>query len=710
MAKISTGVLLPGRPFPLGAHWDGKGINFALFSEHAEKIELCLFDKTGAHEIARHVLSGHSLSVWHGYLKGAEPGQLYGYRVYGPYTPRTGHRFNGHKLLIDPYAKALSGRLINHDANYAYKRSSALLDLSFDKRDNARYIPKSVVVDGNPTTPELSSHLYTPMSETIIYEMHVSGATRQHPRIKEGLRGTYLGLCSDEMLHYLQDLGVTAVELLPVFPFADEPHLVDKNLTNYWGYSPYAFFAPDPKYQSCHHFDEFSSMVKRFHEAGIEVILDVVYNHTGEGGALGPTISLRGIDNASYYRLDPHDPSRYLDDTGCGNTLNMSHPRVMQMVLDSLRHWVEYAQVDGFRFDLASAVARTETGFSHQSPFLVAVNQDPVLAGIKLIAEPWDLGPGGYQLGNFPSRWTEWNDKYRNTVRAFWRGSDSLISELAKRLAGSNDVYGGTHRTPQSSLNFITAHDGFTLDDLVSYNTKHNENNLEDNRDGCGENYSWNCGIEGPTKDPKIMATRRRQKRNLFATLFLSKGVPMMLAGDERGNTQNGNNNAYCQDNPIGWHDWSELSGDDADFFEFVKAVISMRKSYSVFQTQDFFTGEQISDCTTKDITWWSPQGNEMRAKDWHDPFAHSLGFHIANADTKGLNLLVLMNASEKSVTFNIPPAQYGDRWKRIIDTFFHMADLPSQKIHASTRFKIKAKSLLVLVEAPLKTSKGRAP
>ena len=703
MTKMTTAVLLPGRPFPLGASWDGKGANFALFSENAEKVELCLFDETGQKEVARHVLTEHTLSVWHGYLKDVQPGLLYGYRVYGAYSPRDGDRFNGHKLLVDPYAKALSGRLINHDANFAFDRSSPLMDLSFDKRDNARYIPKGILLDSQPQNEQDRTHPYTPWSDTIIYEMHVSGSTRMHPGVKEGLRGTFSGLCSDVMLRHLQDLGITAVELSPIFPFADEPHLVDKNLGNYWGYSPYTFFAPDPRYQSGQGTGEFSAMVKRFHDAGIEVILDVVYNHTGEGGHLGPNISLRGIDNRSYYHLDAHDLSCYINDTGCGNTLNLSHHRVMQMVLDSLRHWVENAQVDGFRFDLALALARTKDGFSHQSGFLSAINQDPILAGVKMIAEPWDLGPGGYQLGNFPARWTEWNDRYRNTVRAFWRGENGIISELARRVSGSEDIFGSTLRTPQASLNFITAHDGFTLEDLVSYNEKHNKNNLEDNRDGCGENYSWNCGVEGSTDDESILTLRMRQKRNLIGTLFLSKGVPMMLGGDERGNTQGGNNNAYCQDNPIGWQDWSDLSDEDQDFQEFVKKMIQLRKTYPVFLKDNFFDGESVDGTQVKDITWWSPQGREMREKDWHNPHAHCLGFHIADSGVDELSLMVLANASDQSVRFHMPPESYGTNWIRQIDTHCRLSEISTKKIGANENIVLETKSLIVLVEVPLK-------
>jgi len=704
MPNMTTGVLLPGRPFPMGATWEENGANFALFSEHAEKVELCLFDATGKHEVARYLLSGHSLSVWHGFLKDIKPGQLYGYRVYGPYNPRQGDRFNGHKLLVDPYAKALSGRLINHDANYAFDRLSPEQDLSFDTRDNAQYMPKSVLVDRRTRGDRgLPPHdpLHTPWAETIIYELHVGGITKQHPGIKEGLRGTFAALSSDVMLRHFQDLGITAVELLPVFPFADEPHLVEKGLTNYWGYSPYTFLAADPRYQAGVGTHEFEAMVERFHSAGIEVILDVVYNHTGEGGHLGPNLSLRGIDNRSYYRLDANDPSIYINDSGCGNTLDLAHPRVMQMVMDSLRYWVEHGHVDGFRFDLATALAQTDEGYSQQSGFLAAVNQDPVLAGVKMIAEPWDLGPTGYQLGNFPPRWSEWNDRYRNTVRAFWRGDDGMICQLAHRLSGSDDIFGPAKRKPQAGINFITAHDGFTLEDQVSYNNKHNENNLEDNRDGCGHSYSWNCGAEGATDDEDIRALRMRQKRNLIGTLLLSQGVPMMLGGDELGHSQGGNNNAYCQDNPISWLDWSDLSAADTDFKNFVKKMIAFRNHCPAFRRENFFDGHVINGGPAKDITWWAPQGYEMTDDDWHNASAHCLGYHLgdcsAETDDPESRLMVLMNAGSAPVTFHVPPQAYGEGWKRIVDTQYRMADMPTNVIKAGKTFPLKARSLVLL-------------
>lgn len=702
--KLCRTDLPRGRPFPLGATWDGDGANFALFSEHAQKVELCLFDETGKHEVARHVLTEHTDSVWHGYLSGVRPGLLYGYRVHGPYAPREGHRFNANKLLVDPYAKGLFGKLINHDANFGFDRKSRKEDLSFNRRDNARYVPKCILTD--PTLPDRNeSPLHTPWSDTVIYELHVAGTTRLHGGVDQGLRGTFSGLTSDSVLRHLQDLGITAVELMPVYPFADEPHLVEKGLTNYWGYSPYTFFAPEPRYLSGNGgavdvtggMGEFRAMVKRFHDAGIEVILDVVYNHTGEGGHLGTTLSLRGIDNASYFRLDQYDPRHYVNDTGCGNTLNMSHPRVLQMVTDSLRHWVEYGHVDGFRFDLACSLVRTDDGFHSQGGFLATVGQDPVLAGTKLIAEPWDLGPGGYRLGAFPSRWSEWNDRYRNAVRAFWRGDENVMRELAHRISGSDDIFGASGRAPRTSINFITAHDGFTLEDLVSYGHKHNEANGEDNRDGCGENFSWNCDTEGPSTDAATVELRQRQKRNFLATLFLSQGVPMLLGGDELGRTQGGNNNAYCQDNAISWTDWSGHADDE--LLEFVQEMIRIRSSCTAFRREDFFTGEVVDDGPVKDISWWSPDGHEMSHNDWHISHAKCLGFHIASCGEGigGERLMVMMNAHHGPVRFHLPPASYGTKWRRLVDTNYALDDLPGSTTRAGGVYTLEAHSLVML-------------
>jgi len=704
MTSYKTSTLSGGRPFPMGATWDGAGANFALFSQHAESVELCLFSANGKKEVARYVLGECTDFVWHGYLPDVQPGLLYGYRVHGPYTPHEGHRFNANKLLVDPYAKGLFGKLINHDANFAFDRKSPLEDLSFDRRDNAAYMPKCILTD--PALPDASQPpLQTPWSDTIVYELHVAGATRLNPDVKKGLRGTFSGLTSDSVLRHLQDLGITAVELLPIYPFSDEPHLVERNLTNYWGYSPYSFFAPEPQYLSgtgkkvdiTGGMAEFRAMVDRFHEAGIEVILDVVYNHTCEGGHLGTTLSLRGIDNASYYRLEHRDSRQYINDTGCGNTLNLSHPRVLQMVTDSLRYWVQYAGVDGFRFDLACSLARSEDGFHSHSGFLAVLDQDPVLASTKLIAEPWDLGIGGYRLGEFPPRWSEWNDRYRNTVRSFWRGDENTMAEMAHRITGSDDIFGIRGRKPRTSINFITAHDGFTLEDLVCYGHKHNEGNEEDNHDGCGENYSWNCGVEGHTDDLAIIELRQRQKRNLLATLFLSQGIPMLLGGDELGRTQGGNNNAYCQDNAISWTNWESLK--DVGLLEFVKKMIHIRTSYASFHREEYFTGEEIDGGPSKDITWWSEQGHEMSHNNWHVPHAKCFGFHIAStcADGKPERLMVMMNAHHGNIRFHLPPSPYGRRWHKVIDTALVGDDPSADTIRAGGVVTLEGFSLVLL-------------
>lgn len=697
------GPLSSGCPSPLGATWkggdSGAGANFALFSENATMVELCLFDATGEHEIARLALPECTHGVWHGHLENAQLGQLYGYRVYGPYAPEQGHRFNPNKLLIDPYAKALHGRIVHHDANYAYDRKSPLKELSFDTRDNACYMPKAVLVDLG--RPKPNDQLKRPWTETIIYELHVKGMTQRHPEVEPQLRGTLKGLASEPVIHHLQGLGITAIELMPIHPFTDEPHLVEKGLTNYWGYSPYSFFTPDPRYIHQDGMADFAAMVDRFHEAGIEVIMDVVYNHTGEGGNDGPTYSLRGIDNASYYRLDPDNPLIYVNDTGCGNTLDLHHPYVLQMVMDSLRHWVEYGHVDGFRFDLASSLARTEHSFSSRSAFLAAIAQDPVLSTTKLIAEPWDLGHGGYQLGQFPSRWMEWNDRYRNTLRRYWRGDQDMLKELAFRVSGSNDLFETHRRNPLSSINFITAHDGFTLNDLVSFNRKHNEKNGENNHDGTDNNISWNCGIEGPSEMPKTQELRLRQKRNFIASLLLSQGVPMLLAGDELGRSQNGNNNAYCQDNEISWLDWSPLSTEDSDFLNFISMLVHFRLSCPAFRRKNFFSGSPIGPGLVKDITWLSPDGREMTDEDWHLPYAKCLGFHLPKSIVDGVEttsrFMVLINADENPVKFRLPPAAYGGCWRRVVDTAYNLEDIPQDKTRAGSTMTLQSRNLILL-------------
>ena len=619
----------PGRPYPLGTTWDGEGVNFALFSERAEKVELCLFDERGRRELARIELQEHTDQVWHCYLPEARPGLLYGYRVHGPYKPQEGHRFNPNKLLLDPYAKGIVGNLHWSDAHFGYSVGHPEEDLSFDERDSAAGMPKCQVIDGafnwgNDRPPR------TPWHDTIIYELHVKGFTKLNSAVPAPLRGTYAGLATQPAIEYLKRLGVTAVELMPVHAFVDDRRLVQIGLRNYWGYNSIGFFAPEPRYASTDSAaSEFKIMVKKLHSAGIEVIIDVVFNHTGEGDRLGPTLAFRGIDNTVYYRLDPENPRRYVDYTGTGNTLNMMHPRVLQLMMDSLRYWVQEMHVDGFRFDLASTLARELHAVDRLGAFFDIMHQDPVVSQVKLIAEPWDLGEGGYQVGNFPAGWAEWNDRYRDAVRAYWKGDGGLIGELAFRLTGSSDLYASSGRRPYASINFVTAHDGFTLHDLVSYNDKHNQANGEESRDGTDKNLSWNCGAEGPTDDPAINALRAKQKRNFLATLLLSQGVPMLLAGDADGRTQQGNNNAYCQDNEISWVDWN-LDFEDLRLLSFVQRVIALRKAHPAFRRRSFFQGRSIKGSAIKDILWLSPNGNELTDEEWQHSFARCLGLFLS--------------------------------------------------------------------------------
>jgi glycogen operon protein len=649
-----------GLPYPLGATWDGKGVNFALFSAHAEKVELCVFDPRGRREIARLQLPEYTDEIWHGYLPDARPGMLYGYRVSGPYDPGRGHRFNHHKLLLDPYAKALSGKLRWTDAHHGYRIGSKNEDLSFDRRDNASAMPKCVVVEEAFTWGE-EHRPSVPWTETVFYELHVRGFTMQHPGVAPALRGTFAGLAAPAVIEYLRELGVTAVELLPVHAFIDDRRLVEQKLRNYWGYNSIGFFAPEPRYLTSDP-NEFKTMVKHLHEAGIEVVLDVVYNHTAEGNHLGPTFSFKGIDNASYYRL-AEDPRYYDDVTGTGNTLDLRHPRVLQMVMDSLRYWVLEMHVDGFRFDLAPALAREDHGYARNGAFFKAIAQDPVLSRVKMVAEPWDVGLGGYQLGNFPPGWSEWNGKYRDTVRRFWRGDKGVLPELVSRLAGSSDLFAHNGRRPRASVNFVTVHDGFTLNDLVSYNEKHNEANHEGNRDGADDNMSWNGGAEGPTADPEIVNLRERQKRNLIATLLLSLGVPLVLAGDEHGRTQRGNNNAYCQDNDISWIDWTAISPRDRALGEFFKTMLRLRREHPAFERDAFFKGEPIVAGGRKDIAWMRPDGHEMEAGDWNTE-RRTIGFFLGARPM----LMVAMNAAPDDVDFALPDVERVS-WSLAIDT-----------------------------------------
>jgi len=668
----------PGRPYPQGATWDGEGVNFALFSEHAEAVELCLFDRRGRREIQRIRLREQTDRVWHCYLPEARPGQLYGYRVYGPYQPQQGHRFNPNKLLLDPYAKSIVGNLAWSDAHFGYRIGHSRADLSFDRRNNANGMPKAKVIDpaftwGDDRRPNIPWH------DTVIYEMHVRGFTMRHPDVPPRYRGTYAALATAPVIDYLKRLGVTAVELMPVHYFVHDRHLVEKGLSNYWGYNSIGYFAPHQAYSSSEHSDqEFKTMVKTLHSAGIEVILDVVYNHTAEGNHLGPTLSFRGIDNAAYYRLVHDDKRYYMDYTGCGNTLNMQHPHVLQLIMDSLRYWIEEMHVDGFRFDLASALARELHAVDRLGAFFDIIHQDPVISRVKLIAEPWDLGEGGYQVGGFPVGWTEWNGRYRDAVRDYWKGEGGLIGELAYRVSGSSDLYEHSGRRPYASVNFVTAHDGCTLRDLVSYNEKHNEANLDGNTDGENHNRSWNCGVEGPTDDPEIRALRVRQMRNLLATLMVSQGVPMLLAGDECGRTQLGNNNAYCQDNEITWHDWS-LSDEDQNLLTFARELIHLRKSHRTFRRRRFFQNRSIRGDHVSDIIWFDPSGSEMSDQQWSESNARTLGVFLSGRslqeeDERGQLLvdsdfLVLVNAHHEPVEFRIPTELSDRHWLLRLDT-----------------------------------------
>jgi isoamylase len=661
----------PGSPSPLGATWDGRGVNFALFSEHAERVELCLFDGNGRKEIERISLPEYTNQIWHGYIVGVHPGQLYGYRVHGPYEPRAGHRFNPNKLLIDPYARALEGPLLLGDAHFGYRRDSSRGDLSFDRRDSARITPKCRVVETAFTWgPERLPNV--PWSHSVIYELHVRGFTKLHPEVPEARRGTFAALGSEPVIDHLVKLGVTAVELLPIHPIVDEQHLVQRSLRNYWGYSSINFFATDSRFLGREREREFKSMVANLHAAGIEVILDVVYNHSGEGNEFGPTVCFRGIDNASYYVLDS-DRRRYLDVTGCGNSLNLTHPRVLQMVMDSLRFWVQEMHVDGFRFDLTTTLAREPHGFDPRSGFFDAIMQDPTLSQVKLIAEPWDIGYGGYQLGNYPPGWAEWNDRYRDTVRRFWGGDGHVLGELASRLTGSADLFQRHGRRPWSSLNFVTAHDGFTLNDLVSYQKKHNLANGEDNRDGTDNNHSWNCGAEGPTDDPRIRGLRDRQKRNFLATLLLSQGTPMLVAGDEFGRSQQGNNNAYCQDNEISWVNWELRSNGDRALTDFVRMLLAIRNDHPVFRRAKFLTGRKVDGSGLKDVTWYAADGREMDDRDWHRPQASCLGamlFAPGATATNGADLfMILLNSGGESLGFVLPEPRLSAAWRLIFDT-----------------------------------------
>jgi glycogen operon protein len=701
----------PGLPYPLGATWDGAGTNFALFSAHAEKVELCLFDDAGEQETARIALPEFTHEIWHGYLPDVRPGQLYGYRVYGPYEPAAGHRFNHHKLLLDPYAKAAHGAIRWDDAVFGYAVGDPEEDLSFDQRDSAPFMPKCQVIDpaftwGRDQPPQ------RPWHETIIYEMHVKGFTMRHPEVLEEARGTFGGLSGAPVVSHLRGLGITAVELLPVHAFVHDRHLIERGLRNYWGYNSIGFFAPHPEYLGKGGIGEVKTFVQVMHDAGIEVILDVVYNHTAEGSHMGPTLSFRGIDNRSYYYLMAEQ--RYYNDfTGTGNALELRHPYVLRMVTDSLRYWVEEMRVDGFRFDLASTLARVEGPFDEHASFLDAVAQDPVLASVKLIAEPWDTGLGGYQVGHFPPGWAEWNDQYRDTLRKFWKGDAGQLPGLASRLSGSADIYHHRGRRPWASINFVTAHDGFTLRDLVSYNGKHNEANKEGNRDGSDNNNSWNCGVEGPTDDPEIRALRRRQMRNLLTTLLLSQGVPMLLGGDEFGRTQGGNNNAYCQDSEIGWLDWN-LCDEGQSLLAFTRRLIRLRADHIVFRRARFFEGATIPGTAVKDVTWLRADGAEMAEGDWADGGARMLCLllsgeagltHLTERGEKETDdtFLLIVNAAHEQASQKLPATRDGAGWQTVIDSAIDLPADPepaaAERFAAGQEIALVARSSRLLIQ-----------
>lgn len=709
--------ILPGKPYPLGATWDGLGVNFAIFSENATRVELCLFDSPDAnHESVRIDVPEYNNQIWHVYLKDLRPGQVYGYRIHGPYDPENGLRFNHNKIVVDPYAKSIA-RVMTWDSSlFGYTIGDDDEDLSFDERDSAPYAPLCAVVDsaftwGDDTRPN------NPWHKTIIYEAHVKGMTALHPEIPKEMRGTYAAIASEPVIRHLKSLKVTAIELMPVHYRVDNENLVAAGLCNYWGYNTLSFFAPDIRYShyrgASDEVREFKMMVRALHAAGIEVILDVVYNHTAEGNQLGPTLSFRGIDNACYYRTMQEEPRFYMDYTGCGNTLNMTHPRVLQMIMDSLRYWVEEMRVDGFRFDLASALARELYDVDKLSAFFDVIQQDPVISQVKLIAEPWDLGAGGYQVGNFPVLWTEWNGQYRDAVRRYWRGDPGLVGQMASRLTGSSDLYAHSGRSPHASINFVTCHDGFTMMDLVSYNEKHNLANLENNRDGESHNHGWNCGVEGETNDAKVLELRDRQRRNMMATLLLSLGVPMISGGDELGRTQKGNNNAYCQDNEISWTNW-QLSDSDREFLAFVRKLAAIRTAQNVLQRRKFFRGQvREGGSVTKDIIWLNPDGSEMKQSDWLDEQRRSFavlfeGAHMDELDDQGNKvvggtLLLMCNSYWKDVGFFLPPSPVdkywrmfapqsaNKTWKLLIET---TGAVSPSCWEPQTGFKVKARSL----------------
>lgn len=701
--------LLPGKPYPQGATFDGKGVNFSIFSENATGVDLCLFDSPDSKKESHRIpLKERTNLNWHGYIEGLKPGQLYGYRVQGPYAPKEGHRFNPQKIVLDPYAKAIGRQITWHDSMFGYRIGAARKDMTPDRRNNAELAPLAAVTDARFDW-EGDRQLEIPWHESVIYELHVKGMTKLHSGVPEHLRGTYAGLATDAVVTHLKDLGVTAVELMPVHHRVDDRHLVEKGQNNYWGYNTLSFFAPDIRYASTQDpqatIIEFKNMVKTFHRAGIEVILDVVYNHTGEGNEMGPTLSFRGVDNKSFYRLDKKNRRYYEDFSGCGNTLNLRHPRVLQLIMDSLRYWILEMHVDGFRFDLASALARELHAVDKLSGFFDAIQQDPVINQVKLIAEPWDVGEGGYQVGNFPPGWAEWNGKYRDTIRGYWKGDEGKASEFATRLCGSSDLYEDDGRHPHASINFITCHDGFPLQDLVTYNKKHNDANGEEGRDGENHNLSWNCGVEGPTFDKKIIALREQQKRNFMATLLLSQGVPMICAGDELSRSQAGNNNAYCQDNEVSWTHWDNMNENQWKFLNFCKKVVRLRREQPVLKRRKFFQGANFSGEGLKDIMWFEPSGAEMTSEDWAH-YVRCLGTLMSGEDINDIDLngdpvvgdtlLVLMNAYHELIPFVLPSTVENEGiWRLHFDT---SNDCEGERYEFGKLYDLKGRSVAVFI------------
>ena len=695
--------LREGQPNPRGATWDGRGVNFSLFSSNATRVELCVFDAQGKTELERIALPEYTDEIWHGYLEGMGPGEVYGYRVHGPYAPEHGHRFNPNKLLLDPYSRGSIGALEWNHACFGYSIGDEKADLSFNALDSAPFMPKCLVVDQSFDWRQQGKPRVA-WDRTIVYEAHVRGFTQKHPAVAEMLRGTFAGMATPEVIDYVKALGITTIELMPIQTFVNDSLLLERGLTNYWGYNTIGFFAADPRYcaNPANSVREFKQMVAQFHDAGLEVILDVVYNHTAEGNERGPTLSFKGIDNASYYRLLPDQPRYYINDTGTGNTLNLTHPRVIQMVADSLRYWVLEMHVDGFRFDLGTILAREPNGFDNRSGFLKVCSQDPVLSTVKLIAEPWDCGPGGYQVGRFPPGWAEWNDQFRDTTRDFWRG-ESSAAELAPRLYGSADLFDELGRKPYASVNFITAHDGYTLNDLVSYNDRHNTANGEENRDGSSNNRSWNCGAEGPVADAAINALRRRQMRNFLATLFLSQGTPMLLAGDEFARTQQGNNNAYCQDNDLSWLDWT-LADENFAQVNFVRELAHLRARYPILRRSRFLSAKVNEAIGLKEITWINADGNEMEDGQWSDERMQCFGMLLdGRAQPTGLRqrgadatLLIILNAHHDLVNFTLPGHAGDERWRLLIDTNVE-GKLVKTAFAKGEPYGVTARSLLLL-------------